>query len=238
MQIKDKVAVVTGGNKGIGKAIAVKLAAEGANLAIIGRDGQSLDSAAGELRSTGREVMTFQGDLTDDRIVEAFVKEAVGHFGRIDILINNAGVGYFAPVAELPVEQWDAMFNLNIRAVFILTQKVLPYLRASGDSFIVNVASLAGKNAFAGGGGYAATKHALLGFSRCLMLEERRNGVHVLTVCPGSVRTDFFNNHHAGEEMRNKNILRPEDVAETVVRAMQLPPHAMVSEIDIRPANP
>ncbi len=238
MELANKVAIVTGGNKGIGRAIALELARHQARLAIIGRDKNSLSKVEKEILEAGSEVFTFAGDLTDDTVVTAFAKAVKEHFGKIDILVNNAGVGYFAPVADLKIEHWDRMFNLNVRSVFLLTQKVLPELRKAGEAFVVNVASLASKNAFVGGGGYAATKHALLGFSRCLMLEERKNGINVLTVCPGSVKTEFFSHHHDADEVLKKHILQPENVAQIVVQALQLPANAMVSEIDIRPANP
>jgi len=171
-------------------------------------------------------------------VIEQFVQQVKQNFGRLDILVNNTSVGYLGTLAELKVEQWDAMFNLNFRAVFLLTQQLLPLLRKAGEAFVLNIASLAGKNAFAGGAGYAATKHALLGFSRCLMLEERKNGINVLAVCPGSVRTEFFSNVPDGQSALAKIILEPEDVARMVVEALKLPAWAMVSELDIRPANP
>ena len=238
MILKHKVAIISGGNKGIGRAIAFGLANEGCHLALIARDRDSLQKTGEELKRSGVEVLTFQGDLTNDESITTFVQAVERKFGRLDILINNAGLGYFAPVAELKIEHWDAMFQVNIRAVFLLTQQALPLLRKSGEAFIVNMASLAGKNAFAGGAGYAATKHALIGFSRCLMLEERKHGIHVLTVCPGSVRTDFFKHHPEAQAALAKNILEPEDVAQMVIESLKLPARALVSELDIRPANP
>ncbi len=238
MELKDRVAVVTGGNKGIGKAIALKLAEQGCHLALVARDRKSLEATAEQVKTFGVKAFIFQGDLTKDEVIKQFVQQVKQNFGRLDILVNNAGVGYFGPLAEFKVEQWDAMFNLNIRAVFLLTQQFLPLLRKAGEASVVNIASLAGKNSFAGGSGYVASKHALLGFSRCLMLEERKNGINVLAVCPGSVRTEFFNNLPDGQNALVKNILEPEDVARMVVEALKLPARAMVSELDIRPANP
>ncbi len=171
-------------------------------------------------------------DMRDEQQVRAMVQAAVKQFGRLDILINNAGLGYFKPVAELSTEEWDEMFSVNMRAVFIATQAALPHLRAAKESFVVNIASLAGKNAFVDGSGYAATKWALRAFSQCLMLEERKNGVRVLSVCPGSVDTGF--SPHVGK----KNMIKPEDVAAAVVSALKMPQRTMISEIDIRPTNP
>jgi 3-oxoacyl-[acyl-carrier protein] reductase len=134
------------------------------------------------------------------------------------------------------------MFNLNVRGLFIATREALPYLRKPGEAVIVNVVSLAGKNAFASGGGYAATKHAVLGFSRCLMLEERKNGIRVLAICPGSVDTHFFQDQQGPEENKMKpnleKVLKPGDIADTILHMIRMPQRAMISEVDIRPSNP
>jgi|Deesub1362B_J571_1020462.scaffolds.fasta_scaffold01841_5 3-oxoacyl-[acyl-carrier protein] reductase len=238
MELKGKVAIVTGGSKGIGRAIALALAREGCSLAICARGKESLEKTKTEIEQTGARVLAMRGDLREESFIPMFVQQTVTKFGRLDILVNNAGVGYFHPVAEFPTEIWDAMFDLNVRSVFLMTRECLPHLRKTGDSVIVNVVSLAGKNFFAGGSGYVATKHAVLGFSRCLMLEERNNGVRVLAICPGSVDTDF----HAGEKSvaatRRERMLQPEDVAESILHMIKLPQRAMVSEIDIRPTFP
>jgi 3-oxoacyl-[acyl-carrier protein] reductase len=122
--------------------------------------------------------------------------------------------------------------------LFIATREALPHLRRAGESVVVNVASLAGKNALVGGGGYAASKHAVLGFSRCLMLEERKHGVRVLAICPGSVATHFSGDRHLDDPERRKRITQPEDVAESILHMIRLPQRALVSEIDLRPTNP
>lgn len=238
MEIRGKTVVVTGASKGIGKALAIGLAKEGANLAISARSGDVLGKVAEEVRSLGVDAHAFTGDMSVEKDIKEFVRLSVDKFGGLDILINNSGTGHFHAVAEFPTSDWDAMFNLNVRGLFIATRESLPHLRKAAESVIVNVASIAGKNAFKGGGGYAATKHAVLGFSRCLMLEERDNGVRVLAICPGSVRTAFFDSHQDVSQSRLDNMLRPDDVADSVIHMIRLPQRAMVSEIDIRPTNP
>jgi 3-oxoacyl-[acyl-carrier protein] reductase len=238
MEIKGKTAVVTGASRGIGRAIAVALAEEGAEVAISARSENDLGRVADEIRSLEAEAHPFAGDMSVEKEIQDFVRSTVDRFGRLDILVNNSGMGHFHSVAEFPTEDWDYMFNLNVRGLFITTRECLPHLRKAQESVIVNVASLAGKNAFKGGGGYAATKHAVVGFSRCLMLEERDNGVRVLAICPGSVRTSFFDSHAGVSESRLDNMLRPEDVADGVIGMIRLPQRAMISEIDIRPTNP
>jgi 3-oxoacyl-[acyl-carrier protein] reductase len=237
MELKDKVAVVTGASKGIGRQTALDLAKAGADVAITARSKDLLDDLAEEIEETGREAFVFAGDMSVEEDIRAFIRQTVDTFGKIDILVNNAGIGYFHPATEMSTRDWDEMFNLNVRGLFIATREALPYLRKAGEAAIINVASLAGKNAFVNGGGYAATKHAVLGFSRCLMLEERKNGIRVLAICPGSVATDFAD-HQPGLLASEKKALKPSDISETILHTLRLPQHAMISEIDIRPSNP
>jgi 3-oxoacyl-[acyl-carrier protein] reductase len=237
MELEGKRVVVTGASRGIGRAIALRFAREGAHVGISARSGAELEKVADEIRSCGGNTFQFVGDMSSEPDIRKFVRDSVQSFGGLDILVNNAGVGHFANVADLKTETWDEMFNLNVRGLFVATRESLPFLRKAGESAVINIASIAGKNAFLGGAGYTATKHAVLAFSRCLMLEERANGVRVLAICPGSVLTSFFDSHEVSDA-RAKSMLAPEDVADTVVHAVRLPQRAMVSEIDIRPSDP
>jgi short-subunit dehydrogenase len=232
MILKDKVALVTGASKGIGKAIALTLARQGVSLAISARTKGELERTAAEIRQSGVKCLAFTGDMSKEDDIKQFVQACLKEYGSLHILVNNAGMGYFKPVYELRTSEWDEMFNLNARGLFITTRECLPYLRKAGESVIVNIVSLAGKNFFVNGGGYAASKHAVLGFSRCLMLEERNNGIRVLAICPGSVDTDF------SADPKRKKVLQAQDVADSILHMIQLPQWAMVSEIDIRPTNP
>jgi len=234
MDLDNKVVIITGGSKGIGRALAVRFAKEGARIAISARGKESLTQAENEIKSFGNDTFAFSGDMRKEKDIKLFVNGTLKNLGQIDILINNAGYGKFANIAEMSTSDWDDMFNLNVRGLFIATRECLPHLRKQKESAVINIASLAGKNTFAGGGAYTATKHAVLAFSRCLMLEERQNGVRVLAICPGSVATNFG---HKDIE-KEKRILQAEDVAESVLHMLKLPQRAMVSEIDIRPTNP
>ena len=237
MELKNKIAVVTGAGKGIGRATALELTKAGANLTIVSRTMSDLQSLARECGNLGRKVLPISADVTRESKVKEVVASTVKHFGNIDILVNNAGIGRFGRVEELSTQDWDAMFELNLRSMFIFTREALPYLKRKEESFVVNVASLAGKNAFVGGAGYAATKWGVMAFSKCLLLEERAAGVRVLAVCPGSVATKFFNHPSLPKPDRTK-ILQPEDVAQSIVHAIRLPQRAMLSELEIRPTNP
>ena len=236
MDIKNKIAVITGASKGIGKTTALMLAKKGAKLAISARSKDILESVANEC---GPDTLAYTGDMSIEEDIKTFINAVEKKFGRIDILINNAGLGIFKSISDISTKDWDTMFNLNVRGLFLATRESLPYLRDAGESVIVNVVSLAGKNAFVNGAGYAASKHAVLGFSRCLMLEERKNGVRVLAICPGSVDTPFFDPSRILSKPRNPDkILKAEDVASSIIHMIEMPQTAMISEIDIRPSNP
>jgi len=176
-------------------------------------------------------------DVGDPDQVAAAVRRTTDELGDIDVLVNNAGVLIARPVEELTLEDWDGTMRTNLRGLFLATRAVLPGMRRRRRGTIVNVASLAGRNGFAGGTAYAASKHGVLGFSRSLMLEVRKDGVRVIAVCPGSVDTGMLRDQPMLTSDPEK-ILRPEDVADTIVHALGLPERAMVSELDIRPTNP
>ena len=236
MNLKGAHALVTGAGRGIGKAIALTLAKEGAEVVMTARTLAELAQVKKEIESIGGKALMIPADLTSDSQIGKLFEEINVKYTRLDILINNAGLGVFAPVRSLSVADFDRMWNLNMRAVMIVTQHALKFMEAQKGGAIVNVASLAGRNAFVGGAGYAATKWALIGFSRSLMLEVREQNIRVITICPGSVDTSF--SPSPKEPSRSEKILHPQDVADTILSALKLPDRAMVSEIDIRPTIP
>ena len=236
MELKNKVAIVTGASKGIGRVTALMLAEKGAKLAISARSEELLKEVQKE---SPAETFIFKGDMADEKDIKSFISATYKKFGHIDILVNNAGLGIFKPIAETSAKDWDTIFNLNVRGLFICTRESLPFLRETGDAVIVNVVSLAGKNALPNGAAYSASKHAVLGFSRTLMLEERKNGIRVLAICPGSVDTPSFNPDRIQTKPRDPGkLLQATDVASAIVHMIELPANAMISEIDIRPSNP
>lgn len=235
MKLKNSVALVTGAGRGIGKAIGMTLASEGATVILTARTKPELEAVKSEIVSNGGKAFAIQADITNDNDVARLFDEALLQTGRLDILVNNAGMGVFKPLKELTLQDFDAMWNLNMRALFLCTQRAVSVMEQQKSGVIVNVASLAGKNAFPGGAGYAATKWALMGFSKCLMLEVRESNIRVITICPGSVDTSFS---HPQDPSKAEKILQPQDVADTLLAAITLPKRAMVSEIDIRPTNP
>lgn len=235
MKLNGSVALVTGAGKGIGRSIALRLGAEGATVVLNARTESDLQAVRTEIVNAGGSAIIIRADITDDSAVEKLFAQIDHEYRRLDILINNAGKGAFAPVQDLSISDFDGMWELNMRALFHCTKLALPRMEKTGKGAIVNIASLAGRNAFVGGAGYAATKWALIGFSRCLMLEVREKNIRVVTICPGSVDTDFSGGH---DPEKAAKILAPEDVAEAVMTALLMPSRALISEIDIRPTNP
>jgi 3-oxoacyl-[acyl-carrier protein] reductase len=231
--LSGSVAIVTGGSRGIGKSIAGALASEGAHVVLAARSQSDLDVCVQGLRDRGLSASAVRTDVTAPADAKELVSSTLGGYGRIDILVNNAGIGIFKSALDLQVEEFDRMWNVNMRGVFLVTKAVLPAMMNARHGTIINIASLAGKNAFKGGTGYGATKWALRGFAGSLMLEVREFDIRVVTIFPGSVDTSFSPNGKRGE-----NIPRPDDVAAAVVFAATAPERAMFSEIDLRPTNP
>ena len=234
--MKGKVAIVTGAGKGIGRAIALDLAAQGVHVVVVSRTQSDLDSLSQQITQQEVHVLAVCADVSREKDVQTLISKVIKEFGRIDILINNAGVGYFANVADLKLDEFDEMWSINMRGVFLCAREVISYMMKQNEGDIVNISSLAGRNAFKGGAGYCATKWALIGFSRSLMLEVRENNIRVITVCPGSVDTSFGpKDLHLKDTSR---IPKAEDVSRVVINALNMPRNVMVSEIDIRPTNP
>ena len=233
--LRGKVAIVTGGSRGIGYAIAHALVADGAHVAITGRDGAGLAEARTRLEGAGPgSIETFGADVRSFADVERTVEATVARFGGLDILVNNAGVGQFIDVADMTPEQWSAIIDTNLTGVFNACHAALPKLRARGGGSIVNISSLAGKNSFQGGGAYCASKSGLNAFSEVLMQEVRYDNIRVSYVMPGSVATGF-----AGGEVRGADWkIAPEEVAEVVLDLLRLHPRSLASRVELRPSKP
>jgi len=234
MRLQDKIAVVTGAGRGIGRSIALAMAREGASVVVAARSSPEIDAVARAITAKGGKALSVPADVSVEADVGKLVQRAVETFGRVDILVNNAGIGSFAPVARLATDDFDRMWSVNMRGVFLCTKAVLPFMTKQKFGDIVNISSLAGRNAFVGGAGYAATKWALIGFSRCLMLEVREFNIRVITLCPGSVETGFG----GGTAKHSDAIPKAEDIAQVTIDTLSVPRNVMVSEVDIRPTNP
>ena len=230
-------AFVTGATQGIGRATALALGRADYRVGVCARTAAKVEALIAELRGEGIEAAGAAADVADPEQVRRVVVHVAEQLGEIGVLVNNAGVLIARPFEELTLEDWDVTMATNLRGLYLVTRAVLPGMRRRREGTIVNVASLAGRNGFAGGTAYTASKHAVLGFGRSLMLELRKEGIRVITVCPGSVDTGLLRDQPMLPS-KPERILRPEDVADTILHAVELPGRAMVSELDIRPTNP
>ena len=238
MNLENKIALVTGAGRGIGKAIALALAHQETDLVVTSRTQSELDAVAKEIERLGRKALTVRADISKESDVNNLLTQTIETFGTVDILVNNAGIGSFSKVVDMPTKAFDDMWTVNIRGAFLCSRAVVPYMFKQQSGDIINIASLAGRNSFIGGAGYCATKWALIGFARCLMLEVREHNIRVVTLCPGSVDTGFGDSEKSGSPKSSGNIPKAKDIAQVVVDTLLMPRNVMVSEIDIRPTNP
>ncbi len=231
-----KIAVVTGGTRGIGRAISERLLREGAAVAICGRSGESVERAVREMKPLGR-IAGHAKDVTKIEQVGEFFQAVDREFGGLDILVNNAGEGVFRKVAEMTPEEWRRNIDLNLNGPFYCSREALQRFAKRGGGFVVNISSLAGKNPFSGGAGYNASKFGLNGFSEAMMLDHRYDNVRVSYIMPGSVDTEFSGNpaQRAGD---TSWMIAPEDVAETVALVLGMPARTMISRVEMRPSRP
>jgi 3-oxoacyl-[acyl-carrier protein] reductase len=232
-----KVALVTGGNRGIGRGIAEALATEGATVVLTARGAPDAERAAREI---GRGSLGLACDVRAPESVERLFREIDRTAGGPDILVNNAGIGLFAPVADMDPGDWRAVIETNLNGVFYCCHEAIPRMRKRGGGYIFNISSLAGKNPFANGAAYNASKFGLNGFSEALMMEVRYDNIRVSYLMPGSVATDFGAPAAGRSGAREKAdwALTPADVAEVVLDLLRSPARALYSRVEMRPSRP
>lgn len=235
--LKDKKAIVTGGTKGIGLEVARALLTENASVLICGRSPEALEAAVADLRKTdpGCKVYGHATDVSNSAAVRELFEYADRVLGGVDILVNNAGSGVFRPAAELSVEEWDRTIGTNLSGAFYCSREALHRFSKSEGGWIINISSLAGRNPFAGGSAYNASKFGLNGLSEAIMLDHRQQNVKVSYIMPGSVDTEF-GGHSASARSDWK--IAPEDIAEIVVDILRKPGRTLVSRVEVRPAKP
>lgn len=233
MELYGRTAVVSGAGSGLGRALTVALVAEGVTVHGLGRTAVKLDALKAEL---GDSFMPAVLDIADEQAVHAWVKRTFGADASPDILINNAGAGYFAKIDELPSEHWREMIDTNLNGLYHLTSAIVPRMkRKSAFSHIINIGSILGKVGAAERSGYCATKFAVQGFSESLARELRHNGIKVTCVNPGSINTHFFEG--SGVEAHD-NMLHPADIAALIIHLLETPDNLLVDEITLRPLQP
>ena len=236
MDFKRKTAVVTGGSKGIGRAIAESLIDAGVNVSISARNEDEIRRAVADLneRGSGRAA-GFVCDVRDEAQVRSYFAQTVEHFGGVDIVINNAGIGLFAPVESMSPEDFRAVIETNVCGVFYCCHEAIPLMKQRGGGYIINISSLAGTNAHPRLAAYNASKFGLNGFSEALMQEVRHDNIKVSYIMPGSVNTEFGGDEPSDEKSWQ---LQPQDVAKTVMDLLSYPDRALASRIELRPSRP
>jgi NAD(P)-dependent dehydrogenase (short-subunit alcohol dehydrogenase family) len=222
---------VTGGTRGIGRAVARRLLDEGAAVAICGRAREHVEKAVREMASGGGKIIGEAADVSKLDDIRRFFQTVDDKLGTVDFLINNAGVGIYKPAVDLTPEEWHRMIDLNLSGVYYCTREALRRMIGRGG-YIINMSSLAGKNPFAGGAGYNASKFGLTGFSEAAMMDHRYDNVRVSYIMPGSVATEFGSSGPADWK------IAPEDIAEVVVTMLHMPQRTLISRVEMRPSKP
>ncbi len=230
-QIKNKVVYITGGSKGIGFGVAQTLLAAGAKLAISSRTLEAAQAAALQL---GGDVLAVQSNVSSATEETKAVEAVIAHFGSLDVLVANAGVGHFAPIDLITAQEWNETINTNLTGVFNSVKASIEALKKS-EGYIITIASLAGTNFFETAAAYNASKFGLVGFTQAIMLDLRKYGIKVSTIMPGSVAT-HFNNHTPSDADAWK--IQPEDIGELVLNLLRMNPRTLPSKIEVRPSKP
>lgn len=236
LNLNGKTALVTGSTKGIGRAIVERFLDAGASVMVNGRTAETTRQAVEELRakygSRGLTITGIAADVRSESDVQRLFEGIDAELGGLDILVNNAGVGVFSDLAAMKPEDWRLVLETNLNGVYFCCHNALPRFRQRGGGWIVNIASLAGKNPFAGGAAYNASKFGLVGMGEAIMLDHRYENVRVSTILPGSVSTEFSRSGQADWK------IAPEDVAEAVAMVLAMPERTLISHVEIRPSKP
>lgn len=232
MKLAEKKAIVTGGGRGIGRAIALTLAREGADVAVCARTPADVEKVADEMRQMGRDSLGIRTDISKEEDVENLRDRVVEAFGHVDILVNNAAAFAGAHVVDMRIEDWDRVLNTNLRGPFLVTRAFLPSMIEQEQGSIINISSTSGKRGDPGSSAYCASKFGLMGFSHSLLYEVRTQNIRVIVVSPSRVDTSL------AEPSDDGGAVRSQDVAETVLLAVTLPKRVMIREVEIWETNP
>ena len=232
MKLENRVAIITGGGRGIGRATALAFAAEGADLVLAARTDGEISAVAEEVRALGRRALAIPTDVQHKTAVDAMVAQTLETFGKVDILVNNAGVAIHNPIPKIREEDWDVTMAVNLKGVFLCTQAVFGLMCEQQSGHIVNVSSVSGKYGHVNGGAYCASKFAVVGFTETTNNEGRTHGVKASVVCPGPVDTKMRRDNHPDDVIEHLTL--PADVAALILFLVTQPPRAHTLETVIR----
>lgn len=238
IKLEGKVALITGASSGIGRASALALAGEGANLVLTARRQERLDELASLVKKAGGRTVKIIGDATDESVAKQCIDASVKTFGTLDILINNVGIGNYKNLIDTSAEEYDDLMNTNVRSTFLFTRYAVPVMIKQNSGIILMISSMAGVYGFAGEAVYCATKFAQVGFAQALDKELRQHGIKVGVICPGGVKTEFaIGKGRTERSVAESGMLEPEDVADSVVLACTQSSNSRIIEIQMRTMN-
>jgi NADP-dependent 3-hydroxy acid dehydrogenase YdfG len=235
INLKDKVAIITGASKGIGKDLAIFLATEGAKVSLVARSKEALEQVKKTIKENGGECLVFVGDVSDEVLVNQVVKDTSQTFGTVNYMINNAGYGVFGSTESYTAEQWSNVYDVNVKGTFMFCKAVLPIMRENGGGHIINIASDVAKRVFDGGALYCSSKFAQDAFSAALRKEVRKDGIKVSVVYSGLVDT-MFHAEPQGAEAHDE-WLKTDDMVESISFIMKQPKHVVIDELMIHPLS-
>ena len=233
--LAGRVAIVTGAGRGIGRSIALALARHGAAVALAARTRSELASVQAEIEGMGERAASFRTDVSAEGDVIALVRDTVALFGRLDIVVNNAGIGVFKPLLDTTVEEWDEIMAVNARGPFLVCREAIPYLRQQTGACIINIVSVVGVKGYANQAAYSASKHALLGMTKALAREVQADGIRVHAICPGGVDTGLAS--QARPDLDRSLLIQPDEIADIVLFLVTRQGNAVIDEVHVRRAS-
>lgn len=233
MRLKDKVSIVTGAGKGIGRSIALALAKEGSQVAVVSRTEKDVNQVVKEISDLGGRSKVIIADVSIEEQAKDMVRTVIREFGKIDILVNNAGVSLSSPIMETKVEDWDRVIGINLRGIFLCSKDVMSIMvKQKIKGTIINISSMAGKKGYINQAAYCASKSGIIGFSKVLAIESRPFGIRVNVICPGGVNTEFIRKMRP--DIPFSDLMQPEDVADTVIFLVTQPTRVVIDEVVMR----
>ena len=236
--LKNRKAIITGGNKGLGKATAIAFAKEGIDVAITGRNEADLQETVTQLKALGVNAIYAVFDVGNYEAVKNGIKTIIDQLGKVDILVNNAGIAAFGSLNDMEVDQWSKIIQTNVMGMYYVTKEVLPYLINQNEGDIINISSTAGLNGNANTSAYSASKFAVIGMSESLMKEVRKNNIRVCTLTPSTIASDMSINLGIADKNSEDSVLQPDDFAELIVAGLKLPRRAMLKSAALWSTNP
>ncbi len=231
MRLENQVAIITGGGRGIGRATALTFAKEGASIAVVARTESEIESVAREVKGLGANAIAIKTDVSDEDQVEAMAQKVLDEFGRIDMLVNSAGVAIHARVQDIKTDVWDLTMNVNLRGIMLCTRAVFRHMIEQQSGYVINISSGAGKHGGSRYGTYSTSKFGVIGFTQSVAAEGRQYGIKASVICPGPVATRMRASNHPGEDPTK--LMQSQDIADVALFLVTQPKRAYIGEVAV-----